>query len=85
MLKRTLVLFCAALGFSACLKENTTDETYYLVDAIDSEGIELFLRTHKVIDGEYGPEMVEVDLSDPNIMRNTRRTEQLTENTPYED
>lgn len=85
MLKRTLVLFCAALGFSACLKENTTDETYYLVDAIDSEGIELFLRTHKVIEGEYGPEMVEVDLSDPNSLWNTRRTEPLTENTPYED
>ena len=85
MLKRTLVLFCAALGFSACLKENTTDETYYLVDAIDSEVIELFLRTHKVVEGEYGPEMVEVDLSDPNSLWNTRRTEPLTEDTPYED
>lgn len=85
MLRKTLVLFCAALVCASCLKDSTSDETYYFIDAADTEGIELFLTTHKVIEGEYGPELELTDPSDPNNMWNTRRTQALTENTPYED
>lgn len=84
MLKRILVLFCAALAFGACLKESSTDDTYDFIDTRDSEGIELFLSSHKVVDGEYGPELIAADPSDPDNMWNTRYTKELTENTPYE-
>lgn len=85
MLRKILVLSCAALACASCLKDASTDDTYYFVDATDTEGIELFLTTHKVIEGEYGPDLEITQPDDPHNLWNTRRRTALTKNTPYTD
>lgn len=85
MLKRTLVLLCGAVAFASCLKESSQDNTYNFIKEADTEGIELFMRSYKVVNsGEY-PELVKTSLDDPESMWNTRRTQEITDNVPYDD
>lgn len=85
MLKRTLVLLCGAVAFASCLKDSSQDNTYNFIKDVDTEGIELFMRSYKVVnDGEF-PDLVKTDLDDPENMWNTRRTQAITDNVPYED
>ncbi len=84
MFKRTLVLLCGAVAFASCLKTSSQDDTYNFIKEADTEGIELFMRSYKVVnDGEF-PELVKTDLDDPQNMWNTRRTQEITDNVPYD-
>lgn len=85
MLKRTFVLLCGAVAFASCLKDSSQDDTYNFIKEADTEGIELFMRSYKVVnDGEF-PELVKTDLDDPQNMWNTRRTQEVTDNVPYDN
>lgn len=85
MLKRTLVLLCGAVVFASCLKDSSQDDTYNFIQETETEGIELFMRSYKVVNtGEY-PALEKTTPDDPGNMWNTRRTQKLTDNVPYED
>ena len=85
MFKKTLVLLTAVALFTSCLKEISKYEQQEHTDTVNAQGIELYLRTHKVVDSEYGPMIETANDGDPDNLWETRRTAPVTKNTPYED
>lgn len=85
MIKKTLVLLCGALAFASCLKENSPYESQQFIEAVDTQGIEIFMSTHKVVEGENGPELAKTTADDPENLWNTRRTADITEATTYDE
>lgn len=55
------------------------------LDDVDAQGIKLFMLSHKVVEGEDGPELALTTENDPENMWNTRFTQEITENTNYDD
>ena len=85
MLKRTLILLSIIALATSCLKEASKYEQQEHTDKVNAQGIELYMRTHKVVDTQYGPEIQPAQDGDPNNLWETRRTAPVTTSTPYSD
>ena len=85
MFKKTILLFLGALIAVSCLNKISNYDKQQFVDTANAEGIELYMRTHRVVNTEYGPELQEAKDGDPDNLWETRRTEAITKDTPYEE
>ncbi|MBQ5815390.1 MAG: hypothetical protein IIW30_05380, partial [Flavobacteriales bacterium] len=85
MFKKTLVLLTAVALFTSCLKEVSKYEQQEHTDKVNAQGIELYMRTHKVVDSQYGPMIETAKDGDPDNLWETRRTSPVTATTPYAD
>lgn len=85
MFKKIIFVLMCATAASSCLKEVSNYEKKLFLDDVDAQGIKLFMLSHKVIEGEDGPELALTTENDPENMWNTRFTQEITENTNYDE
>ena len=85
MFKKIIFVLMCATAASSCLKEVSNYNKKLFLDDVDAQGIKLFMLSHKVVEGEDGPELALTTENDPENMWNTRFTQEITENTNYDD
>ncbi|MDD4820479.1 MAG: FKBP-type peptidyl-prolyl cis-trans isomerase [Flavobacteriales bacterium] len=85
MFKKTILLLLGTLVAVSCLKKVSNYDKQQFIDTANAQGIELYMRTHRVVNTQYGPELQEAKDGDPDNLWETRRTEAVTKDTPYDE
>lgn len=70
MFKKIIFVLMCATAASSCLKEVSNYDKKLFLDDVDAQGIKLFMLSHKVVEGEDGPELALTTENDPENMWN---------------